>query len=280
MRRSSSFLAWGLTLASAWRSSWGRRSPTIAPQDPPPQQQQEPPAGEQPGRGGRGNQPAAPRPYAQVITSAAKTDEGIFKVHRVGDTLYFEIPKGELDKDFVWNVVDQEDDDRRRLRRPERQQPRRALGEARRSDPAPEHGLQHHLERRRRRRAGRRERELPGDHPRASGRGLRVQRRRRRRRDRAGDGTGRRGRRRRRRRRRWRRRAGVLRGQHDRRPRHGRDAVVPRTRRLVPREHQYRSDADVHERRRRALAAGAAGDAAPAARACAARAAPCSSITA
>ena len=103
MRRSSTFVAWGLSLASATAFVVGASVTTTA-QDPPPQQQQEPPAGEQPGRGGRGTQPAAPRPYAQVITSAAKTDDGIFKVHRVGDALYFEIPKGELDKDFVWNV--------------------------------------------------------------------------------------------------------------------------------------------------------------------------------
>src|SRR5262245_35800688 len=78
------------------------RAAIVAPllaQDPP---VQEPP---DPGRGGgpgRGNQ--APRPYAQVITGQAKTDDGIFKVHRVGDTLYFEIPQAELGKDFVWNV--------------------------------------------------------------------------------------------------------------------------------------------------------------------------------
>jgi hypothetical protein len=42
-----------------------------------------------------------------VITSAAKTDDGIFKVHIIPgatDTLYFEIPKAELGKDFVWNT--------------------------------------------------------------------------------------------------------------------------------------------------------------------------------
>ena len=70
-------------------------------QDPPPPAQ-DPEAN--PGRGGRGGQAAAPRPYAQVITSAAKTDDGIFKVHRVADTLYYEIPKAELGKDFLWNT--------------------------------------------------------------------------------------------------------------------------------------------------------------------------------
>jgi hypothetical protein len=97
---------WSLSIASALAFLIGASATEVvrAKQEPPPQQQQEPPAQDQPGRGGRGTQAAAPRPYAQVITSAAKTDDGVFKVHRVGDTLYFEIPKGELDKDFVWNV--------------------------------------------------------------------------------------------------------------------------------------------------------------------------------
>ena len=55
---------------------------------------------------GRGGQ--TPRPYAEVVTSAAKTDDGIFKVHRISegnrDTLFYEIPKAEMDKDFLWNT--------------------------------------------------------------------------------------------------------------------------------------------------------------------------------
>ncbi|MEO6224048.1 MAG: DUF5117 domain-containing protein, partial [Vicinamibacterales bacterium] len=68
----------------------------VAVQDPP---TQDPPA---PGRGGGQNQPAPrPQPYTSVITSAATTDDGIFKVHRVGDKLYYEIPKAELNKDYL-----------------------------------------------------------------------------------------------------------------------------------------------------------------------------------
>ena len=60
--------------------------------------------------GGRGNQPGGrgagagqqPRPYNQVITANAKTDEGIFKVHRINEQLFYEIPKKELGKDFLW----------------------------------------------------------------------------------------------------------------------------------------------------------------------------------
>ncbi len=64
--------------------------------------------GQQGGGGGRGggrggaNQPPQPRPYDQVVTSEAKTDDGIFKVHRVNETLLYEIPTTELGKDFLW----------------------------------------------------------------------------------------------------------------------------------------------------------------------------------
>ena len=47
-------------------------------------------------------QPAQPRPYEQVITSEAKSDEGVFKVHRVREQLYYEIPKAELGREFLW----------------------------------------------------------------------------------------------------------------------------------------------------------------------------------
>lgn len=65
-------------------------------QDPP--TQDPPPAG---GRAGGQNQPPRPQPYVSVITAEAKTDDGIFKVHRVGDRLYYEIPKAELGKDYL-----------------------------------------------------------------------------------------------------------------------------------------------------------------------------------
>ena len=123
MSRNRNVLAWSLALISATAFAAGAAFPqaaqllrqglmaTASAQDPvpttPPQQQQDPEAGR--GGPGRGGQAQAPRPYAQVVTSAMKSDEGVFKVHRgmVGatDTIYFEIPKGELDKDFVWNVA-------------------------------------------------------------------------------------------------------------------------------------------------------------------------------
>ncbi len=41
------------------------------------------------------------KPYAEVITKSARTRDGLFKTHRVGDTLYFEIPAKELNRDML-----------------------------------------------------------------------------------------------------------------------------------------------------------------------------------
>lgn len=43
-----------------------------------------------------------PRPYDRVITKEARSDEGIFIVHRIGDRLLYEIPKAALDTQFLW----------------------------------------------------------------------------------------------------------------------------------------------------------------------------------
>jgi hypothetical protein len=42
-----------------------------------------------------------PRQYADVITEAAETDRGLFDVHSVDDTLYFEIPDSLLGRDML-----------------------------------------------------------------------------------------------------------------------------------------------------------------------------------
>ena len=59
------------------------------------------PAGqERPGRPDQ--QPAEPRPYERVITKEAKSDEGIFTIHTIKEKIYYEIPKSELQKEFLW----------------------------------------------------------------------------------------------------------------------------------------------------------------------------------
>ena len=75
-----------------------RSGATSETQDPP-----APPAGA-PGqeRPGRQEQSSEPRPYDRVITKEAKSDEGVFTVHTIKEKVYYEIPKTELNKEFLW----------------------------------------------------------------------------------------------------------------------------------------------------------------------------------
>jgi hypothetical protein len=47
---------------------------------------------------------AEPQPYDKVITKDAQTTRGVFTVHHVGTQYYYEIPKTELDAEFLWNA--------------------------------------------------------------------------------------------------------------------------------------------------------------------------------
>ncbi len=75
-----------------------RSEANSSPQDPP-----TPPAGgtaqERPGRP---DQPPEIKPYDRVITKEAKSDEGIFTIHTLKEKVYYEIPKSELMKEFLW----------------------------------------------------------------------------------------------------------------------------------------------------------------------------------
>jgi hypothetical protein len=42
-----------------------------------------------------------PRPYKEIITDKAKTDDGLFKVHKVEDKYYFEIPDSLMNRDIL-----------------------------------------------------------------------------------------------------------------------------------------------------------------------------------
>ncbi len=48
--------------------------------------------------------PGKPRPYADVITKEAKSDEGLFTTHQIDDKWYWEIPKEILNKPLLWNT--------------------------------------------------------------------------------------------------------------------------------------------------------------------------------
>jgi hypothetical protein len=69
-------------------------------QDPTPQ---ETPAATGPGpRPGFTPPSQDPQPYEKVITKDAKTKDGLFKVHKVKDKYYYEIPKSEFGKEYLW----------------------------------------------------------------------------------------------------------------------------------------------------------------------------------
>jgi hypothetical protein len=82
-------------------------TPTPQPQQPQQQQPQRPttPTDDSTGPtpGGRnapgGAEAAQPRAYNRVVTSEAKTRDGLFKVHQIGQRLLFEIPRHQLGKD-------------------------------------------------------------------------------------------------------------------------------------------------------------------------------------
>ncbi len=68
---------------------------TVIAQDPPP----ETPTGPQRPPGSASQDP---QPYDKVITKDAKTKKGVFSVHQVKEKFFYEIPKSELGKEYLW----------------------------------------------------------------------------------------------------------------------------------------------------------------------------------
>src|SRR5688500_10046264 len=78
---------------------------TLAPvnaQDPPAPGGAPPQAGATPPPPADRATPPEPRPYDRVITKEAKTDDGVFTIHRIGERLFYEIPAAQLNKEFLW----------------------------------------------------------------------------------------------------------------------------------------------------------------------------------
>ena len=87
-----------LTAAAAFAQEPAPTPPVPQPDQTPTQPAQTPTA---PPLGGLNATPVI-RPYDRVITKEAKSDEGLFTVHRIGDRLYYEIPTAQLGKEFLW----------------------------------------------------------------------------------------------------------------------------------------------------------------------------------
>lgn len=84
-----------LAVLVAVSAAWSQTSP---PPDPPTQGKEAPK-----------EQKPAPKPgefkaYKDVVTADAKTQNGLFDVHRIGEKLLFEIPAGALGKDMLWTT--------------------------------------------------------------------------------------------------------------------------------------------------------------------------------
>lgn len=48
--------------------------------------------------------PGTPKPYKDVVTAEAKSDKGLFTVHRIDEKVLFEIPTAMYDKDMLWQT--------------------------------------------------------------------------------------------------------------------------------------------------------------------------------
>src|ERR1017187_4211739 len=75
----------------------------LAAQDEPPAQTPQQGGGGGGGRGAAAGTVPDPQPYDRVITKDAKTTKGLFTVHQIKEVYFYEIPKSELGKDFLWN---------------------------------------------------------------------------------------------------------------------------------------------------------------------------------
>ncbi|WP_291986678.1 zinc-dependent metalloprotease [Luteitalea sp.] len=77
-------------------------SAAAQPTPPAPGGDQDAPAGERPGGGGAREASPEPKAYDKVITKDARSDAGVFTLHRIKDKVFYEIPAAELGKEFLW----------------------------------------------------------------------------------------------------------------------------------------------------------------------------------
>lgn len=93
---------WAILLCPLWLSAIAVIGASVSAQDPPAGAPPAPAAQAPAGFPGLGSREPEIRPYDRVITKDAKSDEGIFTVHRIKEKVFYEIPKKELGKEFLW----------------------------------------------------------------------------------------------------------------------------------------------------------------------------------
>jgi hypothetical protein len=81
-------------------------TPAPAPAPQPPKPGQPPAAGQKPvdAKPVPPVKPGTPKPYKDVVTADAKSDKGLFTVHRIDDKVLFEIPTAMYDRDMLWQT--------------------------------------------------------------------------------------------------------------------------------------------------------------------------------
>ena len=95
MRAFSVLLAFGVLACS--RATSAPAHPAQQPAPAPARQDTARAAGARPA----GQAPAdGPKPYNQVITAQATTDSGVFIIHRIGEKLFYEVPRRMLGREF------------------------------------------------------------------------------------------------------------------------------------------------------------------------------------
>jgi hypothetical protein len=78
--------------------------PAFAQTPPPAQKTQDPPKHEEAKKDAPKEEKGPYKKYSEVITDKAVSQDGLFKVHRIEDKVYFEIPESMLDKDLLWQT--------------------------------------------------------------------------------------------------------------------------------------------------------------------------------
>lgn len=94
------------TLALLGLAAMGAIAQPPAPQPGQPPTGQAPTGAPTPRPGGLQPRPvtAGPKPYKEVITEKAKSQKGLFHVHRIDDKVYFEIPENVFDRLMLWQT--------------------------------------------------------------------------------------------------------------------------------------------------------------------------------
>lgn len=78
--------------------------PVPSPKDPSPGNKEGPQKTAASTADASAEKPSPYRPYKDVITKDAVTQEGLFKVHRIDDHIFFEIPADKLGKPLLWQT--------------------------------------------------------------------------------------------------------------------------------------------------------------------------------